>query len=343
MAPEEQGMPNHDIVAIGASAGGLSALKRIVAGLPAGLDAAVLVVQHLKSDHHGTLPGILERAGPLPAGFAEDGRPATRGRIHIAPPDHHLLLQEDTLRLNRGAWENSSRPSIDTLFRSIAVCCGPRSIGVVLTGYLDDGSAGLRALKRCGAVTVVQDPADAEYPDMPRNALAMTEVDHVAALDAMPGLLARLVADAAGRPVPVPPDVQLEANIMAKDDIDNADLLDQLGERSMFTCPDCGGVLWELNDGDTLRHRCHIGHAYSAASLGHAMSGEVTKAMETALRTLEERSRMLRRLGEQAARQRHAETARLWSERAKIFAHQAEAIRSTLLRLQAAEEPGRTR
>ncbi|WP_342239744.1 chemotaxis protein CheB [Inquilinus sp. OTU3971] len=129
MAPEERVLPNHDIVAIGASAGGLSALKRIVAGLPAGFDAAVLVAQHMKSDQHSELPAILEHAGPLPAGFAEDGGPATRGRIHVAPPNHHLLLRGDTLRLSYGTWENGVRPSIDTLFRSVAVCCGSRSIG----------------------------------------------------------------------------------------------------------------------------------------------------------------------------------------------------------------------
>ncbi|MGF6233212.1 two-component system chemotaxis response regulator CheB [Inquilinus ginsengisoli] len=336
-------MPHHDIVAIGASAGGLSALKRVVSGLPAGLDAAVLVVQHMKGDQHSELPAILERAGPLPAGFAEDGRPAARGRIHVAPPNHHLLLQGDTLRLNRGAWENGVRPSVDTLFRSVAVCCGSRGIGVLLTGYLDDGSAGLRALRRCGALTVVQDPADAEYPDMPRNALEMTEVDHQVALDALPALLANLVATPAGPPQPVPPEVQLEADIMAKGYEDDMSLLDRLGDRSVFTCPDCGGVIWELQDGDALRYRCHIGHSYSAASFGSALSGEVVRAMETALRTLEERCRMLRRLGQQSVRQGQSKAARLWSERAAVFGQQAEAIRAALLRIHATEQPDRPR
>ncbi|MBW8727724.1 MAG: chemotaxis protein CheB [Inquilinus limosus] len=333
-------MAHRDIVAIGASAGGLSALKRLAAGLPAGLDAAVLVVQHVSSDAKGNLPGLLERAGPLPAAFAEDGAPAVRGRIHVAPPNRHLLLQGDTLRLSHGAWENGVRPAVDTLFRSVAVCCGSRSIGVVLTGYLDDGSAGLRALRRCGGVAVVQDPADAEYPDMPRNALATTEADHMAALDAMPSLLARLVASAAGRPVPVPPEIQLEADIMARRHGDEMAALDRLGQRSVFTCPDCGGVMWELHDGDALRYRCHLGHAYSAASLGHAMSGAVVEGMETALRTLEERGRMLRRLGEQADQQGQAQSARLWSERAQVFGQQADAIRAALLRIHQVEETG---
>ncbi|MGL4960250.1 MAG: chemotaxis protein CheB [Inquilinus sp.] len=329
-------MPNHDIVALGASAGGLSALKRIVAGLPADFDAAVLVVLHMRSDHHSDLPAILERAGPLPASFARDGGPAVRGRIHVAPPDRHLLLQGDTLRLNHAAWENGARPSVDTLFRSVAVCCGPRSVGVVLTGYLDDGSAGLRALRRCGAITVVQDPADAEFPEMPRNALEMTEVDHVAALDALPALLARLAATPSGPPQPVPPDIQLEADIMAKGFEDDMATLDRLGDRSVFTCPDCGGVMWELQDGDTLRYRCHIGHAYSPASFGSAMSAEVVQAMETALRTLEERGRMLRRLDKQAVRQGHSSSAKLWSDRADVFGRQAAAIRAALLQIQAA-------
>jgi two-component system chemotaxis response regulator CheB len=331
-------MPHHDIVAIGASAGGLSALRRIVAGLPADLDAAVLVVQHMASDHRSELPGILGRAGPLPADFAADGGPATRGRIHVAPPNRHLLLQGDTLRLSHAAWENGARPSVDTLFRSVAVCCGSRSIGVVLTGYLDDGSTGLRALKRCGAIAVVQDPADAEYPDMPRNALAAVEPDHVAALDAMPDLLARLVAAPAGQPVPVPPEIQLEADIMTNPNIDGVAALDRLGSRSIFTCPDCGGVMWDLQDGDRMRYRCHLGHSYSAASLGDAMSGEVVQAMETALRALEERGRMLRRLGSQAESLDQRHSARLWLERAETFRQQAEIIRSALLRIHKAEE-----
>jgi len=333
-------MPHHDIVAIGTSAGGLSALRRLVAGLPADLDAAVLVVQHMSNERHSNLPEILDRAGPLPAGFAADGGPATRGRIHVAPPNRHLLLQGDTLRLSHAAFENGMRPSIDTLFRSVAVCCGSRSIGVVLTGFLDDGSAGLRALKRCGALAVVQDPADAEYSDMPRNALAMVEADHVAALDVMPILLARLVAAPAGQPVPVPPEIQLEADIMATPHINGVAALDRLGSRSIFTCPDCGGVMWELQDGGRMRYRCHLGHSYSAASLGDAMSGEVLQAMETALRALNERSRMLRRLGEQAEDQDQPHSARLWTERAEAFSRQAEVIRSALLRIHKAEEEG---
>lgn len=331
-------MANRDIVAIGASAGGLSALKRVIAGFPADLEAAVLVVQHLKSDHHSELARILDRAGPLPAGFAEDGAPAAHGRIHIAPPNRHLLLQGDTLHLSHGAWENGARPSVDALFRSVAVCCGSRSIGVVLTGYLDDGSAGLRALRRCGGVAVVQDPADAEFPDMPRNALEATEADHIAALDELPRLLVRLVAAAAGPPVPIPPEIQLEADIMARRHRDEMAALDRLGDRSVFTCPDCGGVMWELHDGGTLRYRCHLGHAYSAVSFGHAMSEEVVQGMETALRALEERGRMLRRLGEQAGRSGQAQAAKLWSERAEAFARQAEAIRAALLRIHEAEE-----
>jgi two-component system chemotaxis response regulator CheB len=333
-------MSHHDIVAIGASAGGLSALRRLVAELPADLDAAVLVVQHMASDHRSELPEILGRAGPLPAGFADDGGPATRGRVHVAPPNRHLLLQGDTLRLSHAAWENGMRPSVDTLFRSVAVCCGARSIGVVLTGYLDDGSAGLRALKRCGATAVVQDPADAEYPDMPRNALAMVEADHVATLDAMPDLLAKLVAAPAGRPAPVPPEIQLEADIMANPHLDDMTVLDRIGSRSIFTCPDCGGVMWELRDGGMARYRCHTGHSYSTASLGHAMSGEVMRAMETALRALEERSRMLRRLGKQAEEVGQPHSARLWSERAETFSQQADEIRAALLRIHKAEEAG---
>jgi two-component system, chemotaxis family, protein-glutamate methylesterase/glutaminase len=331
-------LPHHDIVAIGASAGGLSALTRLAAALPASIDAAILVVMHLKSDVHSRLAAILDRAGPLDAAFAEDGAPATRGRIHVAPPNRHLLLDGDTLRLSPGPWENGARPSVDTLFRSVAVCCAHRAIGVVLTGYLDDGSAGLRALRRCGGIAVVQDPADAEYPDMPRNALEMAPADHVTTVHDLAPLLTDLIGRPAAAARPVPRDITLEAEMMARGEGD-MDVLDRIGERSVFTCPDCGGVLWQIQDGHADRYRCHVGHSYSAQSFDHALSRDVLRAMETALRTLDERARMIRQLGSQAKRQSRHAMARHWNGKADVIQQQAEEIRAALLQLQDLNSP----
>src|SRR5262245_54507151 len=223
---------NRDILAIGASAGGLQAFKKVVAGLPPDLPAAILFVIHTRGDFRSVLPEIIERAGRLPVTFAEDGQPFQHGRIYVAPPDRHLLVDENVLHLSVGARENNTRPAIDPLFRSAAVCCGSRTIGVVLTGYLDDGSSGLRAIKRCGGITVVQDPGDAAYPDMPRSALAKVTVDHVVSLADMPGLLVDLVQEPAGPPVSVPEDIQLEDAIARG--MSGMEVLEHLGKRAVY-------------------------------------------------------------------------------------------------------------
>jgi two-component system chemotaxis response regulator CheB len=195
-------MGRRDVVAIGTSAGGLEALRLLASGLPADLPAAVLVVIHLSARFDSALDAILADAGPLAASFAKDGEPLRHGHVFIAPPACHLLLERDHVRLGRGPRENNFRPAIDPMFRSVAACCGPRAIGVVLTGTLGDGATGLRALQRCGGITAVQDPDDAAFSEMPANALRALRPDHVAPLRDMPGLLARLVREPAGPPVP---------------------------------------------------------------------------------------------------------------------------------------------
>jgi two-component system chemotaxis response regulator CheB len=216
LAPAGGGqLANHDIIAIGASAGGLDAFRKLSAGLPPDLPASILFVLHMKSDFHSILPEILSRSGPLPATFAEDGERPARGHIYVAPPDRHLLFNGKRLRLDVSAPENNARPAIDPLFRSAAICCGSRTIGVVLTGNLGDGSAGLHAIKRCGGIAVVQRPNDAAYPDMPRNAMTRAKADHVVTLADMPELLKRLVDEPAGAACPVPEDIRLEHGLSA--------------------------------------------------------------------------------------------------------------------------------
>ena len=244
-------MPTPDVIAVGASMGGQEALIALCRDLPADLPAAVLIVKHTDPHSRPLLAGILDRAGPLPVRNASDGEPVRPGHIYIAPPDRHLLLIGDVLRLSRGPHENRTRPAVDPLLRSIAVARGPRAVGVVLTGMLNDGASGLRAVKRCGGVAVVQDPADAAYPDMPRAALAAVgpdRVDHRLPIAALGATLGRLVREPAGPAVPVPDDLRAEVEL-AGGAVDERTQGYQSGPAVPLSCPECHGTLWLVEGG----------------------------------------------------------------------------------------------
>lgn len=329
-------MDTRDILAIGASAGGVAALQRLFAAMPRESVPTVFVVQHVTPSGRSVLPQLLTRAGWLPAFHSVDGEPVRPGWIHVAPPDHHLLVKNGRTLVRRGARENRTRPAIDPLFRSAAVAYGPRVVGVVLTGTLDDGAAGLRAVKRCGGVAVVQDPDDAEWPDMPRNALAHVAVDHCAPLDALPALLARLIDEPAGPAVPIPPDVALEACIPEKEfDIVPNDT-DVLGPPSTLTCPECGGSLSEIHDGPLLRFRCKVGHAFSPDTLAEAHREAVERALWVALRTHEDRVILFQRMADKARERGYNRVAAGWT------ASVAEAQRSVALLRDVLERQART-
>jgi two-component system chemotaxis response regulator CheB len=206
-------MANRDLVAIGASAGGVEALLFLCRELPAQFPATILVTQHLPSHSTSSLDQILSRAGPLPATFAHEGDALRKGQIFLAPPGCHLIADRDSLLLGKGPRENHARPAIDPMLRSVAVCCGPRAIGVVLTGTLGDGASGLKAVQQCGGISVVQDPDDAAFPEMPRTALNQSVPDHVVRLADLPLLLNSLVQRPAGGPTPVPDSVRFEVGI----------------------------------------------------------------------------------------------------------------------------------
>jgi two-component system chemotaxis response regulator CheB len=194
-------LPGHDIIVIGASSGGIESLIEVVAGLPQDLSAAIFVVLHVSPQSKSELPAILSRAGPLPAAHAKDDETIAPGRIYVAPPDLHLLLNSERVRLVRGPKENNTRPAVDPLFRSAALAFGPRVVGVVLSGSLDDGTAGLIAVKKRGGVAIVQDPADAVFPDMPRNAMEAVDVDHCLPKSEIAAVLARLSREPAKKEV----------------------------------------------------------------------------------------------------------------------------------------------
>lgn len=280
-----------NLIVVGRSAGSLEVLRALAAGLPVDLDAAVLVVVHVPASVRSVLPQILARSGPLPAAHAVDGEPIIPGRILIAPPDHHLLVRGDRVRVSRGPQENGHRPAVDPLFRTAARWAGPRVVGVIVSGMLDDGAAGMVAVRARGGFCVVQSPADATYPGMPQSAVEYTRVDRVVAASE----LAAVIVAATREELPEvsvphdpteetapeldPPGLEPEIEALRQD---------RDGAPSGFSCPDCHGVLWEIRDGELTRYRCRVGHAFSPESLLAYQDESVEEAMWVAYRALEE-------------------------------------------------------
>lgn len=331
-------MQNRNILAIGTSAGGVEALKFLARKFPHDFPASVLITIHLSSQFVSSLDKVLSQAGPLAAGFAIDGEPLGKSRIYIAPPERHLIVDANKLWLGMGPRENSARPAIDPMFRSAAVCCAARTIGVVLTGTLGDGASGLWVLKQCGGLTVVQDPSDASHPEMPKTALSRANPDHVSRLADLPALLARLVGQPAGEQRALPPGVKHEVDIARYggshfESVNNIRHMDKIGRRSIVACPDCGGVTWEFDEGDLVRYRCHAGHAYTAEVLSLALDENVRRALASALRSLEERTALARSLEKQAMDRGRMMLAELWAERAQEYEQEANVIRSSLQRV----------
>jgi two-component system, chemotaxis family, protein-glutamate methylesterase/glutaminase len=324
-------MDRRDIVVIGGSAGGVEALMHICAGLPADLPAALFVVQHISPVSKSVLPDLLSKVGPLPAKHPVEGEPIKSGQIFVAPPDFHLLLRDGRVALRHGPQENRTRPAIDPLFRSAAVAYGPRVIGVVLTGLLDDGTAGLQAIKRCGGICVVQDPDDAQWPDMPRRALEFGNIDHVVTLAEMPALLDRLCREPAGPKLPVPQSLEIEGRIAAQE-LGPADV-PTLGEPSALSCPVCGGVLNEVLEEGTAQFRCQTGHAFTSEGLVVAQSEGLERALESAARTHRDRLTLCRRMEEQARARAQPHSAARWHTAAEEAGSAAAAITAAIAAL----------
>ena len=339
-------MPGHDIIVIGASAGGVEALVTVVGSLPADLPAAVFIVLHIPAQSPSLLPGILSRSGPLVALHPEDGDALEREKIYVAPPDHHLLIKYESVRIVRGPKENRHRPAIDPLFRSAAAIYKQRVIGVVLTGALDDGTAGLLAIKQGGGLAVVQDPKDALYPSMPLHAIENVKVDYMLPLLEIGPLLGRL----AHEPVPelqeatTSEDMEAETK-MAEFDMETIRDEHKVGAPSAFSCPDCGGVLWEMPDGDLLRFRCRVGHAFSVESMVSAQADEIEAALWAALKTLEESASLARRMVKQARGRGQQWLARSFEEKLIEAERRSTLIEQVLRRdaMQHSSENGQSR
>lgn len=288
-------MHTRDIVVIGSSMGGIEALSSMTSQLPADLPAAVLVVQHTSADSPGLLGAILSQKGPLPAVIGEDGMPIERGRIYVAPPNRHMLATADGIRITFGPRENRSRPAIDPLFRTAAVNFRSRVIGVVLTGLLGDGAAGLLAVRRCGGVTMVQSPHDAEFAEMPRRALDLVRDAQKFALGELGAALIRHCGEPAPEPPAVPDALLIETSLTERQ-MGTEDWGKVPSRPTNYTCPECKGSIHEMIEEGLTRYRCRVGHAYST----HDLLGDKTKAVEEALwmalQTLEERAQMLESL-----------------------------------------------
>ena len=325
-------MSSRHIVTVGASAGGVEALTRLVRGLPPDLPAALFVVLHIPADSHSALPQILSRAGPLPAVHATDGEPIKRGRVYVAPPDRHLLVTRERLRVVRGPRQNGHRPAVDPLFQTAAANYGQQVVGVVLSGALDDGTVGLAAIKRAGGLAVVQSPDEALVASMPMSAIENVDVDYCLPVADVGPLLSRLTAaPARGASSRVGNGLDHgreggNGEIHMKDGDSIGPQLKPVGAASGFTCPECGGALWESEDGDIVQYSCHVGHGYSADSLLGEQSNALETALWTAYRALEERAALARRLATRARQRRNPIIAERFQTQSEEAAHRASVV-----------------
>ena len=321
-------MIGHDIVVIGASAGGVEALKQLVSLLPADLQASIFIVLHVPAHGRSVLPDILSRSGPLPAFHPKNGEHIKKGCIYIAPPDQHMTLTRGFITLSRGPKENSHRPAIDPMFRSAARTYGNRVVGIVLTGVLDDGTAGLVAVKIGEGVRVVQDPAEAMYSGMPISAI---ENDHVEYILTIPEIV-KLILKLSQEPVD---ETKALAILQLSHEVQIAEMNTETddtppGTPAVFACPDCGGTLWELEEGNLIRFRCRVGHAYTAQSLLASQSDALEDAFWIALRALEESAALARRMADRAKQYNRPHSVIQFTEQAETAEYNAHIIRDVL-------------
>ncbi|KYG09884.1 hypothetical protein BE21_01300 [Sorangium cellulosum] len=312
-------MPGHDIITLGASAGGVEVLIALIGGLPSNLPASVFVVLHMPSTARSVLPQILERTTRMPVAAAVDGEPIERGRIYVAPVDNHLLLGEGVVRVVYSAKENGHRPAVDPLFRSAAAAYGPRVVGVVLSGARDCGTAGLLEIKRAGGVAVVQDPKDALFPDMPQSALDNVPVDHCVPLARLPPLLLDLVNQGAGK---APEEAETSYGLVGE----NVEALE-----SEFTCPGCGGNLIRSGDGAMISFRCKVGHRYSPEGLEDEQSEALEAALWVALRTIEDTVALARRMAERAQERNQLRVMAHFEEKVRAAEERGALVRRALM------------
>ncbi len=320
------------MIVIGGSTGSIDVLQRLCADLPPDLPASVLVVVHVGAGGQNQIARLIGGCCRLPVTTATEGEPVERGHVYVAAANHHLLLDGETIRLGNGPRENMSRPAVDPLFRSAAASFGPRVIGLVLSGQLNDGAAGLATVKGCGGITVVQNPSGAEAPGMPTAALEACEVDYRTNIADLGTLLATLSREPAGPAVAASADILLEINIALGHEIDS-NRLRQIADPSTICCPACGGVLSELRNKHPLRFRCQVGHAYSAEILDQQQDVATQQALAVAMRVVEARAALVERMAQDARDKGRDRAALSFEDRAREYRQDVDTIRLALQRL----------
>ncbi len=326
-----------DIIVVGGSAGSNPVLKRLLGDLPADLPASVFISTHIPPHGKSFLVDILDASGPLPVTRAHDGQAIEQGHVYVAAPDRHLLLIDGVIRLGEGPRENMARPSIDPLFRSAALAFGPRVVGVVLSGMLNDGSSGLDAIKSCGGTTVVQNPLDAEADQMPLSALEAVDIDHVVEAAELGRLIAAIAKTDAGEARAPSDDLRLEVEIAAGVRL-GSEALRRIATPSAISCPDCEGVLSEMHASRPLRYRCQVGHAHTAQTLD-AKIDEVDEAIRVAMRVIEERVTLVDRMALDARQTGRSAVAELYEERSMEYGRYATTLRGAAIRSLRASQP----
>jgi len=320
------------IIVIGGSAGSIESLTKLAAALPADLPAVIFIVVHIPSHTKSVLPNILNRAGVMSAAHPQPDEIFQPGHIYIAPPDFHLIVKPGHIHLARGPKENNCRPAIDVLFRTAARAYNVQVIGVVLSGVLDDGAAGLVAIKQQGGVAIVQDPDDALYSGMPLSAIENVEVDYILPASEIAAVLVKLAHEPIDRTTTpaVSDKMEIETD-MAELETDAMQKQQRPGTPSAFACPDCGGVLWELGEGNLVRFRCRVGHAFSVESLLAQQSDALEEALWTALRALEETAALRERMAERSEKLDHLARAQEFHNQAQQAKQRALLIQQALL------------
>ncbi|MFL5766181.1 MAG: chemotaxis protein CheB [Bacteroidia bacterium] len=320
------------IIVIGASTGGLETIKKMIRELPGDFSIPIFIVWHISPDAEGVLPKILNKENTIPAAHARHNEEIKSNRIYIAPPDHHLLVENNKILVTRGPKENRFRPAVDPLFRSAAYTYRNRVIGIILSGALDDGTAGLWTIKHYGGITVVQDPDDAEVPSMPENAIRNVKVDHRIRAGELSQLLLKLST------APVPRNSPNRKDLQTKEEIDiaaehrpmkNGKL--KFEELTPYTCPECHGVLSRLRNDNIIRYRCHTGHAYSSEALQTALAERIEDALYNAIRAIDESIILFNHLGDHLAEANQPKLAALYFKKAKKAREHAEWVRKAAL------------
>ncbi|AHM58341.1 chemotaxis protein CheB [Flammeovirgaceae bacterium 311] len=328
-------MLNRDIVVIGASAGGVSVLEQLVKSMPKDFPGSVFIVMHTPPFSPSKLPEILIRAGEIEAVHPMNGDKIKKGKIYVAPPDHHMLIEGNNVLIRKGPKENRFRPSIDALFRSAAYEYGKRVVGVILTGALDDGTSGLWTIKRLGGVAICQDLQEATFPEMPQSAINYVDVDYTVKVSEIGAILSRLVSEQVKEAHKVHRKemerLALEVEIAGEDNAFEKGIMN-IGDMAAYTCPSCHGALIMIKEGRRVRYRCHTGHAFTASALLAGITETVEETLWQAMRGLEETSMLLQHIGEHIMDSGDHEDASIFMKKANETADRARVIHDSVFK-----------